>query len=450
MITTSIGSTPLPRPPHSGHKALDFGSPRPYCSPVSSLHLNAVRQFEQAASLLGLSEADRAILAVPKNEVIVNFPVTMDNGTVEVLTGYRVQHNNSLGPYKGGMRFSPAVDLDEVRALATWMTFKTALVDIPFGGAKGGIAIDPRNYSAGELERIVRRFTFALGSNIGPDHDIPAPDMGTNAQTMVWMMDTYSSMASVADRHTVRRVVTGKTVATGGSRGRDKATGQGVTFVLDAWLNRTGGSIDGKRVAIQGFGNVGEHAARTLVKAGATVVAAADHTGAIYNGNGIDPEQLWQYTSTHHGIKGAPDGEPITDDDLWRVDCDVFVPAALENQLCERRALDLTATVVVEGANGPTTPEAELVLADRGVTVLPDILGNAGGVTVSYFEWVQNRAGDAWTLSDVDARLRRLLRDATDETLAAAKEFDCTLRDAAYVVALRRLTTVMAQRGVFP
>ncbi len=414
------------------------------------MHLNAVRQFERAADLLGLTDAHRAILASPTNEVIVNFPVSMDDGRIEVLTGYRVQHNNALGPFKGGMRFSPAVDLDEVRALATWMTFKTALVDIPFGGAKGGIAIDPRAYSAEELERIVRRFTFALGSNIGPDHDIPAPDMGTNAQTMVWMMDTYSSMASAADRHTVRRVVTGKTVATGGSRGRDKATGQGLTFVLDAWLNRTGDTIDGKRVAVQGFGNVGEHAARTLVKAGAIVVAVADHTGAIHNPDGMNPEHLWQYTSTHRGIKGAPDGEPLTEEEFWRVDCDVLIPAALENQLCADRARDIQATVVIEGANGPTTPEAEEVLEDRGITVIPDILGNAGGVTVSYFEWVQNRAGDAWTLADVDSRLRRLLHEATDETLAAAKEFACSLRDAAYVVALRRLTTVMDQRGVFP
>jgi len=392
------------------------------------------------------------VLASPKNEVIVNFPVTMDTGEVRVLRGYRVQHNNALGPFKGGIRFSPAVDLDEVRALATWMTFKTALVDIPFGGAKGGIAIDPRSFSLGELERIVRRFTFALGSNIGPDHDIPAPDMGTNAQTMVWMMDTYAAMASAADRHTVRRVVTGKTVAAGGSRGRDKATGQGATYALGAWANRVGNGhkIDGARVAIQGFGNVGEHAARTMHAAGAKIVAVADHTGAIGTTDGIDPELLWQYSSTHRGVDGAPGHRPLTTEEFWEADCDVFVPAALENQIDAERAKELRAGVVVEGANGPTTPEAELILADRGITVIPDILANAGGVTVSYFEWVQNRAGDSWTLADVDARLRRLITEATDEILAVATEHACTLRDAAYVVALRRLTTVMDQRGIFP
>ncbi|MEM7092558.1 MAG: Glu/Leu/Phe/Val dehydrogenase [Actinomycetota bacterium] len=417
---------------------------------MSSLHLTAVRQFERAADLMALSDANRLVLASPTNEVIVNFPVELDNGEVEVFTGYRVQHNNSLGPFKGGMRFSPAVDLDEVRALATWMTFKTALVDIPFGGAKGGIAIDPRAYSPTELERIVRRFTFALGSNIGPDHDIPAPDMGTNAQTMVWMMDTYSSMASAADRHTVRRVVTGKTVATGGSKGRDKATGQGLTFVLEAWANRTGRDVDGMRCSIQGFGNVGEHAARTLQKAGATVVAVADHTGAVAHPDGIDPELLWQHSSMTGGVSGAPGLREIDEEAFWEVECDAFVPAALENQITPDRAEQLSASVIVEGANGPTMPEAEKILADRNITVLPDILANAGGVTVSYFEWVQNRAGDAWTLADVDARLRRLLRDATDETLAAGREFDCSLRDAAYVVALRRLAAVMDQRGMFP
>jgi len=421
-----------------------------YGSLVSSLHLTAIRQFERAAELLDLKDSHRLILAAPKNEVIVNFPVTRDDGTIEMLTGYRVQHNNALGPFKGGMRFSPAVDLDEVRALATWMTFKTALVGLPLGGAKGGISIDPRDYSSAELERIVRRFTFALGSNIGPDHDIPAPDMGTNAQTMVWMMDTYAAMSGAADRHTVRRVVTGKTVATGGSRGRDKATGQGATYALQAWANRTGFTVDGARVAIQGFGNVGEHVARTMQKAGAIVVAVADHTGAITNPNGIDAEQLWQYTSKQCSVTGAPGHAEATADEFWAVDCDVFVPAALENQVTAERAETMTAQVVVEGANGPTTAEAEKILAARDIAVLPDILANAGGVTVSYFEWVQNRAGDTWTLADVDARLRRVMTEATDEVMSTAADESCSLRDAAYIVALRRLTTVLDQRGVFP
>ncbi len=419
---------------------------------MSSLHLTAVSQFERAADLLGISDAHRAILSVPENEVIVNFPVTMDDGRVEMFRGYRVQHNNTLGPFKGGMRFSPAVDIDEVRALATWMTFKTALAGLPFGGAKGGISIDPKAYSPSELERIVRRFTFALGANIGPDHDIPAPDMGTNAQTMVWMMDTYAQMGSIADRHTVRRVVTGKTIAAGGSAGRDKATGQGLTFALGAWANRQGIDLDDKRVALQGFGNVGEHGARTLVKAGLKLVAVADHTGALHNANGIDPEMLWRYKSTDGagGIAGAPEAEAIDLEDFWRVDCDVLVPAAIENQITAERAADITASVIVEGANGPTMTGAEPILADRGVTVIPDVLANAGGVTVSYFEWLQNRAGDVWTLADVDARLRRVMTDATLQIMSTAETYRCSLRDAAYVTALERLTTVLNQRGMFP
>ena len=417
---------------------------------MSSLHLNAIRQFERAADLLHLSDAHRAVLAAPKNEVTVNFPIVRDDGSVEVLTGYRVQHNNALGPYKGGIRFSPAVDPDEVRALATWMTFKTALIGLPLGGAKGGIAINPRDYSITELERIIRRFTYALGTNIGPDHDIPAPDMGTNAQMMVWMMDTFAALSPGADRHTVRRVVTGKTVEAGGSRGREKATGQGATFALEAWAARTGFSVDGARVAIQGFGNVGEFAARTLQKAGAVVVAISDHTGSIADPNGIDAETLWRYSEPNGGIAGTPDYPEVSTDEFWEVGCDVFVPAALENQITDDRARKLTAKVVVEGANGPTTPEGEKILADRGITVLPDILANAGGVTVSYFEWLQNRAGDFWTLADVDGRLRRLMTEATNEIFTAAAHFDCTMRDAAYVVALRRLTTVMDQRGMFP
>lgn len=417
---------------------------------MSSLHKVAVAQFERAADLLQISDAKRAILSQPRNEVIVNFPVEMDDGRVEMFRGYRVQHNNSLGPYKGGMRFSPMVDLDEVRALATWMTFKTALAGLPFGGAKGGINLDPKAYSAREIEKIVRRFTFALGSNIGPDHDIPAPDMGTNAQTMVWMMDTYAQLSADSDRHTVRRVVTGKTIETGGSRGRDKATGQGLTYSVLAWAHRHNINCDDKRVAIQGFGNVGEHAARTLVKAGMKVVAVADHTGAIEDQSGIDPELLWQHTSKTGGIAGVEGHAAIDPEDFWEVDCDFLVPAALENQVTEERASKIKATMIAEGANGPTRPEAEPVLAERGITVLPDVLANSGGVTVSYFEWLQNRAGDVWTLADVDARLRRTITEATNTIMDTADEFGCTLRDAAYVTALRRLTTVIAQRGMFP
>lgn len=351
----------------------------------------AVEQFDAAADLIHLPDKIRTILRAPKNEIIVSFPVTMDDGELRMFRGYRVQHNDTLGPYKGGLRFTTHVELEEVKALAMWMTWKTSLANVPFGGAKGGIAFNPREHSLGETERIVRRFTYALGSNIGPEHDIPAPDIGSNAQAMVWMMDTYLSAGGGGDRQNTRRVVTGKTIETGGSVGRDKATGQGAAFVLAHHFQQMNRDPKGATVAIQGFGNVGEHCARAMTRMGMSVTHVADHTGAIMNGHGIDPEELWRHTSEAGGVAGYHDGVVINVEEFFSADVDVLVPAAIENQITAARAPHVRASVIVEGANGPTSVEGEKILIDRGVEILPDVLANAGGVIVSYFEWLRTR-----------------------------------------------------------
>ena len=416
-----------------------------------ALFETAVEQFEAAADLIGLSERIRTMLRCPKNEIIVSFPVDMDDGELRMFRGYRVQHSDILGPYKGGLRFSPHVDLGEVKALAMWMTWKTSLANVPFGGAKGGIAFNPREHSPGELERIVRRFTHALGSNIGPEHDIPAPDVGSNAQAMVWMMDTYlQSGAGGADRQNTRRVVTGKTIETGGSVGRDKATGQGAAFVLAHHFETVGREIRGATAAIQGFGNVGEHSARALSRMGVKVTHVADQTGAIMNGHGIDPEALWCHTSEAGGVGGFEDADAIDVEEFFAADVDVLVPAAIENQITADRAPKVKASVILEGANGPTSVEGEAILIDRGIEVLPDVLANAGGVIVSYFEWLQNKMSARWRLPQVDDELRRYLWDAADSIEAEQKRLACTRRQAAYAVGLQRIATVFDQRGIWP
>lgn len=410
----------------------------------------AVEQFDAAADLIGLSDRTRLILRSPKNEIIVSFPVEMDDGELRMFRGYRVQHSDLLGPYKGGLRFSPHVELGEVKALAMWMTWKTSLANVPFGGAKGGIAFNPREHSTGEIERIVRRFTHALGSNIGPEHDIPAPDIGSNAQAMVWMMDTYLNAGGFGDRQNTRRVVTGKTIETGGSLGRDKATGQGLAFVLAHHFDQVNRDPRGTTVAIQGFGNVGEHCARAMTSMGMTVTHVADHTGAIMNGHGIEPEALWRHTSAASGVAGFPDADAIDVDDFFAADVDVLVPAAIENQITEERAHNVRASVVVEGANGPTSVAGEHVLIDRGVEILPDVLANAGGVVVSYFEWLQNKMSARWRLNQVDDELRRYLWEAADSIEAEKKRLACSRREAAYAVALSRIGTIFDQRGIWP
>ena len=417
----------------------------------TSLFATALAQFERGADLIGLPDDLRSILSQPKNEVIVNFPVRMNDGSYRVFRGYRIQHSNLLGPYKGGVRFHSLVDLDEVKALASWMTWKSALCEIPFGGAKGGISFDPNTLEVDELERVVRRFTHALGGNIGPDHDIPAPDLGSNAQSMVWMMDTYANSTGTTERQNVKRIVTGKTLETGGSPGREKATGQGVVFCLQHWADEVGFDLVGATASLQGFGNVGSAAGRILQVHGARVVAVADHGGAIADEDGIDAFELTDWVREHGSVAGFPRAMWIDPDDYWAVPADLLLPAALENQITVENVHQIQARVVVEAANGPTSLEAERILADRGIDVLPDILVNAGGVIVSYFEWLQNRSAQRWSLEDVDFKLRDTLWQACDSVADLRAELEVpSRRDAAYAVALRRLQVVYKQRGIFP
>ena len=411
---------------------------------------NVLTQFRRAADLAKLDPSVRALLEVPKSEIVVNFPVRMDDGRVEVFQGYRVQHNDALGPYKGGLRFHQDLDKDEARALATWMTWKCSLLGLPFGGAKGGIKIDPRKYSAGELERVTRRFTFALGQNIGPEYDVPAPDMNTNAQIMVWILDTYLSTVPAGERNRNLHVVTGKTLASGGSEGREKATGQGVFHVTERWAETNRLDLSTSTFIVQGFGNVGSWAARLFAQRGAKLLAAQDHTGAIRSANGLDASALATHVRAKGGVAGFPGSETIDLKTFWSTPCDVAVPAALENQLTRETAPLVSAKVIVEGANGPTDSDGDRILAERKIPVIPDILANAGGVTVSYFEWLQNKRAERWSLDEVDTRLRPMMRDAYDRVAATAKELSCDLRLAAHALALRRLERVYKERGIFP
>jgi glutamate dehydrogenase (NAD(P)+) len=415
-----------------------------------SLHEVAVEQFQRAADLIELNDDYREILSHPKNEIIVNFPVHLDDGRTKVFTGYRIQHNNILGPFKGGLRFHPDVDLDEVKALAAWMTFKTALVGIPFGGAKGGVTVDPLAYSEQEMRRIVRRFTHALGSNIGPDHDIPAPDVGTSSQTMDWLMDTYANITPPGYRQSVKGVVTGKSLDCGGSLGREEATGRGVLYSLRHWCGEVGERLDTLKIAIQGFGNVGGHFADLAASSGCKIMAVADHTGTVRADGGLDIDKLRTWARETGGVADFPAGESVDTEDLFKEEIDVFVPAALQNQLTVPRAQALTARLVIEAANGPTTGEAEVVLADKGVEIVPDILANSGGVLVSYFEWLQNKSSRAWPTEDIEERFRTLSWQAHDKVVEKREEFGCSRRDAAYIVALDRLREVYNRRGIFP
>ena len=414
------------------------------------LFAEAAANVARAADEIDMAETVRAILAKPKNELIVNFPVQRDSGEYEVLQGYRIQHNNVLGPFKGGLRFHPSVDLDEVRALATWMTFKCALVGIPYGGAKGGVAVDPRQYSESELERIVRRFTHSLGENIGPEHDIPAPDVGTNAKMMGWMMDTYLNSRSGNDRDNARRVVTGKPVELGGSVGRTEATGYGAVYVLRHIYGEYDRILDGETVAVQGFGNVGSHGAIAMAALGMRIVAVADVTGIIHDPDGLDVEALSAHVDANGGVVGFADSAPLTNEEFFALDVDVLVPAALEAQIHAGNAASVRARVVLEAANGPVTADAEKILLANGIDVVPDILANAGGVVVSYYEWVQNKTSDHWPANKVDERLRDTLWDAADRVALRRAQLGCSRRHAAYVEACSRLQAVYDLRGIFP
>lgn len=417
----------------------------------ASVYENVTRQFNKAADLMNLDPEIRKILARTSNEIIVNFPVKMDDGRVEMFTGYRVQHNNALGPYKGGLRFHPAVDIDEVRALATWMTWKSAIVYIPYGGAKGGIQIDPFKYSQAELERISRRFTFALGSNIGPEYDIPAPDVNTNAQIMAWILDTYISTMPAHERQAAVHVVTGKPIESGGSVGREKATGQGVVFTIEKWAKDNKFDLSKATYFVQGFGNVGSWAARLLKSHGSKLVAAEDFSGAIHNPKGIDPEDLTAYTKNNKSlVAGYPKAEAINHDTFMTLKADIFIPAALENQITAETAPKLNVKLVAEGANGPTDTDGDAVLYERGIAVLPDILCNAGGVIVSYFEWLQNKRSEFWDLEEVDNKLHRKIIEGYERVRTTAERYQVDWRTAAYVVALSHLETVYRERGIFP
>jgi glutamate dehydrogenase (NAD(P)+) len=384
------------------------------------------------------------------NEVVVRFPVKMDDGRIEIFTGYRVQHNNVLGPFKGGVRFHPSINIDEVRALAAWMTWKTALAHIPFGGAKGGVQVDPARHSPEELERITRRFTFALGSNIGPEYDIPAPDMNTTPQIMAWMLDTYLSTMPPHERQRCKHVVTGKPVESGGSLGRDKATGQGIVFVVEQWAGDRGTDLSSATYLVQGYGNVGSWAARLLKSHGARLIGVEDVTGAIVNPAGVDADRLATYVQQRGGVAGYPDGKPVTHAAFLSTEADIFIPAALHNQITTRTAPLLNVRLVAEGANGPTDPDGDAILRERGIDLLPDILCNAGGVIVSYFEWLQNKRSESWDLDEVESKLRRKLVGAYRRVHEVAERSAVDWRTAAYMLALSRLETVYRERGIFP
>lgn len=415
-----------------------------------SVFENVTEQFNKAADLMGLEPNIRKILATTQNEVIVNFPVKMDDHRVEVFTGYRVQHNDVVGPYKGGLRYHPAVDIDEVRALAAWMTWKTAVVNIPLGGAKGGIRFDPSHYSLSELERITRRFTFALGSNIGPEFDIPAPDVNTNAQIMAWILDTFVSMMPPQERHRNMHVVTGKPIESGGSVGRVKATGQGVVFSIEKWAEDNQFDLKGATYFVQGFGNVGSWVARLLQPHGSILLAVEDATGAIYNADGIDVNELTEFVQVHGGVAGYPEAELVAHETFMRTQADIFIPAALENQITAVSAPWLNVKLIAEGANGPTNPDGDRIIQEKGIALLPDILCNAGGVVVSYFEWLQNKRSEYWDLATVDSKLKSRMLSAYERVASAAQKYNTDWRTAASIVALTRLEIAYKERGIFP
>ncbi|MCC6661881.1 MAG: Glu/Leu/Phe/Val dehydrogenase [Phycisphaerales bacterium] len=415
-----------------------------------SLFQRVQSTMERAAEVTGLSPAVRKILARPACEVSVTFPVRMDDGRVEMYTGYRVQHNNALGPFKGGIRYHPGVSIDEVRALAAWMTVKCALVDIPFGGAKGGVQFDPSNLSVPEIERLTRRFVYALGNNIGPDYDVPAPDVGTDARTMAWIVDTYAATLPPQDRHRALAVVTGKPVSAGGSVGREKATGQGVVDLIGLWARDEGLNLTDLTYTVQGFGKVGSWAARILKSLGATLLAVEDATGAVRAAGGLDADALAEHVRRTGGVAGFAGAQAIGHSEFFGIAADVFIPAALEDQVTAETASLLNVRLVAEGANGPTSPEGDAVLRERGIEVLPDILCNAGGVIVSYFEWVQNRGGAAWDAAEIDRRLHGILAKAYQRVKAVGQSKGVDWRTAAYAVALSRLEQVYVERGIFP
>ncbi|HBS29288.1 MAG TPA: glutamate dehydrogenase [Phycisphaerales bacterium] len=415
-----------------------------------NLYLQTIDAVLHAAEVLELPHHVQLILAQPKNEIMVHFPVLMDDGEYRLFKGYRVQHNNALGPYKGGLRYHPHVSLDDVKSLACLMTMKCSLVRIPYGGGKGGIKCDPRSLSTDELRRVTRRFVSAIAPQIGPDYDIPAPDVGTNAQVMAWFADTYMNITGGRDAHAV---VTGKPVDFGGSLGREKATGQGVIDVLAELLPEVGLTIKGASASILGYGNVGSWAGKLWAERGGKVTAVYDHTGGVYNAQGLDTLALDEHVKKHGGVGGFEKegrAQAISADEFYRVKVDVFIPAALEQMINTERANQLDCKVVAEAANAPTTPAGERILLERGVEILPAILCSAGGVTVSYFEWVQNKTHVTWDIERVDEELNRHMVLAARRTQLARHRFGVDMRTAAYIAALEQIGKVYALRGIFP
>ncbi len=404
-----------------------------------------LKRFNEAARRLSLDEGVWKILSEPDLELKVSVPVLMDNGNVEVFTGYRVQHSRAMGPCKGGIRYDLGVNLSEVKALAAWMTWKCAVVNLPFGGGKGGVIVDPTKLSMRELELLTRRYTYAISDIIGPDRDVPAPDVGTNALVMAWVMDTYSMRRG----ESTPGVVTGKPLLLGGSRGRADATGRGIFDILQHAAARFGVDLRTARVVVQGFGNVGATSARFFQQAGIKVVGISDVRGAIYNPGGIDVAKLADYSSKTRSIVGFQGAEAIDSSDLLTLPCEVLVPAAVENQITEENAAKIQAKLVIEGANGPTTDEADKILEAKGVQVVPDILANAGGVTVSYFEWVQDRMGFFWPEAEVNQRLDEIMHRSFQEVADMAKQNQTSLRIGAYMLSVDRVAQVYRMRGIY-
>jgi glutamate dehydrogenase/leucine dehydrogenase len=403
---------------------------------------------DAAAEKLGLTLNDYAPLRYPERQLTVAVPVEMDDGTLKVFTGYRIQHSSSRGPCKGGIRFHPDVDVDEVKALSAWMTWKCAVVNIPYGGAKGAVEVDPAKLSTRELSRLTRRYTAAILPLLGPERDIPAPDVNTDARIMGWIMDTYSMFKGYA----VPGVVTGKPIEIGGSLGRKEATGRGVSIVTEAIAFRAGVPIQKAKIAVQGFGNVGSITANTLYEKGYTVVAVSDVNGGIYNEKGLNIEAIIEYANTNHTIKGYSEkgSSEITNEELLALDVDILIPAALQNQITKDNADQIKAKIVVEAANGPTTTEADAILEKKGIIVVPDILANAGGVVVSYFEWVQNLQAIFWDEHEIYSMLKKIMLKSFDEVYAVSEKKDATLRISAYMVALDRVVRAKKIRGIFP
>lgn len=422
-------------------------APAPAPAIEESAYQTALTQFDKVAERLNMDHSVREVLRSPRRELTVNFPVRMDDGSVRVFTGHRVQHSTARGPAKGGIRYHPMVTLDEVKALAMWMTWKCAVVSLPYGGAKGGVAVDPKALSETELERLTRRYASDIQIIIGPEKDIPAPDMGTDGRVMSWIMDTYS----MNQGYVVQGVVTGKPVSIGGTKGRIEATGRGILYITQEATRARGVNLEDATVAVQGFGNVGSNAARLLRSQGVKLVAVSDVTGGVYNPKGFD----WHYLQAlkEEGTflsQITGDFDHVTNEELLELPVDILVPAALENQIAAHNAPRIKARMVVEGANGPTTPEADQILSDNGIFIVPDILANAGGVVVSYFEWVQDIQSFFWEEDEVNLRLRRIMTKAFEEVHALAVEQNVSMREAAYMVALRREEEALRYRGIFP